>query len=341
MPGIDFTDHPHRRYNPLSDEWVLVSPHRTKRPWLGQKETLPPDNRPSYDPTCYLCPGNERTSGIRNPAYESTYVFPNDFSALLPGGASEDMPGTGILKAKSATGECRVICFSPRHDLTLAQMEPQDIRRVVDVWAEQISDLGRKYAWVQLFENKGSAMGASNPHPHGQVWTADYVPTLVAKEDQTQKQHFEAHGKPLLLDILDEEIKQKDRIVELTEHWALIVPFWAVWPFEYLLVPRRHVLRLPDLSDAERDDLAKILKSGLTRYDQLFETSFPYSMGWHGAPTDSEDRAHWQLHAHFYPPLLRSATVRKFMVGFELLAEAQRDLTPETAAQRLRDTLGS
>jgi len=332
-----FRDHPHRRYNPLADEWVLVSPHRTKRPWLGQKETLPPEVRPRHDPNCYLCPGNLRTSGERNPEYETTYVFPNDFMALLPGGPPQEMPGQGLLRATSVSGECRVICFSPRHDLTLAEMSPEQIRPVVDVWADQVAELGKKYVYVQLFENKGASMGASNPHPHGQLWTTDYLPTVVAREDQMQRRHLESTGRPLLLDVLDEEIERQDRLVELSEHWALLVPFWAVWPFEYLLMPRRHVARLPDLTSEERDDLSRILKSGLTRYDRLFETSFPYSMGWHGAPMDQDDVSHWQLHAHFYPPLLRSATVRKFMVGFELLAEPQRDLTPESAAQRLRE----
>ena len=335
---MDFSDHPHRRYNPLADEWVLVSPHRTKRPWLGQKETPPPELRPRHDPNCYLCPGNQRTSGKRNPEYGTTYVFANDFMALLPGGPPEEMPGMGMLRATSVSGECRVICFSPRHDLTLAEMEPGQIRHVVDVWAGQVTELGKKYAYVQLFENKGASMGASNPHPHGQLWTTDYLPTVVAREDQMQRRHIESTGRPLLLDVLAEEIDRQERLVELSEHWALLVPFWAIWPFEYLLMPRRHVARLPDLTSDERDDLSRILKSGLTRYDRLFETSFPYSMGWHGAPMDQDDVSHWQLHAHFYPPLLRSATVRKFMVGFELLAEPQRDLTPESAAQRLRET---
>lgn len=334
---MDFSEQPHRRYNPLMDEWVLVSPHRTKRPWLGQKETLPPEIRPRHDPNCYLCPGNLRTSGERNPQYETTYVFPNDFMAILPAEAPTPPPQTGILRAQPAVGECRVICFSPRHDLTLAEMEPAQIRHVVDVWADQTTELGKKYAWVQLFENKGASMGASNPHPHGQLWCTDYVPTIVAREDHMQRRHIESTGRPLLLDILSEEIDRKERVVELSEHWALLVPFWAVWPFECLLMPRRHVARLPDLTTAERDDLSRVLKSGLQRYDRLFETSFPYSMGWHGAPNDLADPSHWQLHAHFYPPLLRSATVRKFMVGFEMLAEPQRDLTPESAAQRLRD----
>jgi len=332
-------DHPHRRYNPLLDEWVLVSPHRTKRPWLGQKETLLPDDRPKFDPGCYLCPGNLRANGVRNPDYVDTYVFENDFAALLPKMSGAVPSQMGLLRSEPTGGECRVLCFSPRHDLSLSQMEASAIRRVVDMWAEQIVDVGARLKWVQIFENKGAAMGASNPHPHGQVWACDYLPTIVAKELECQEEYHAANGTQMLLDLVEQEIEAGQRIVALTEHWALIVPFWATWPFEYLLLPRRAVQRLPDLADVERDDLAKILQMGIQAYDRLFETSFPYSMGWHGAPTDGQDHPSWQLHAHFFPPLLRSATVRKFMVGFELLAEAQRDVTPESAAARLREAL--
>jgi UDPglucose--hexose-1-phosphate uridylyltransferase len=335
----DYYDHPHRRFNPLQDEWVLVSPHRTKRPWLGQKEALPPDDRPRYDAKCYLCPGNERAAGERNPDYANTYVFDNDFAALLPALEGSEPVSEGLLQSRPAAGECRVLCFSPRHDLTLGNMDLPEIRRVVDMWGDQIVDVGSRMKWVQIFENKGASMGASNPHPHGQVWACDYLPTLVAKEDSCQRSYLLSHDQPLLVELVAQETKAEERIVALTEHWALIVPFWAIWPFEYLLIPRRHVQRLPDLTASERDDLAIILKTGIQAYDQLFESSFPYSMGWHGAPTDGSSHPHWQLHAHFYPPLLRSATVRKFMVGFELLAEAQRDLTPEGAAARLRSLI--
>lgn len=333
------TDHPHRRMNPLTGEYVLVSPHRTKRPWQGQVERLPDDNRPEYDPKCYLCPGNERANGEHNPQYSHTFVFTNDFAALL-----QDTPDGGdsdpLFTSKSARGTSRVICFSPRHDLTLPQMAIPDIRRVVDVWGEQVTELGTQYAWVQVFENKGAAMGASNPHPHGQIWASDFIPNEAAAEDRHQHAYFQAYDVPLLVQYAHEETRRDERIVVKNDDWIAVVPYWAIWPFETLLIPRRHVLRLPDLDAGQRDALADILKRLTTRYDNLFETSFPYSMGWHGAPTGrfaSDEMSHWQLHAHFYPPLLRSATVKKFMVGYEMLAEAQRDLTPEQAAARLRD----
>jgi UDPglucose--hexose-1-phosphate uridylyltransferase len=329
-------DHPHRRHNPLTGEWVLVSPRRGRRPWQGQVEKLPGEELPRYEPSCYLCPGNARAGGVKNPVYESTFVFENDFSAILPD-TPVSIEHRGLLRLESVPGACRVVCFSPRHDLTLPEMAVPEVRRVVDVWAEQISDLGAKYLWVQVFENKGAIMGCSNPHPHGQVWAIDTLPNEPAKEDQQQREYLEESGRPLLLDYALVELEQKDRLLIANEHWLAVVPFWAVWPFETLLMPRRHVLRLPDLTAAERDALADILKRLLSRYDNLFEISFPYSMGWHGAPMNGRICKHWQLHAHFYPPLLRSATVKKFMVGYEMLAEAQRDLTPEQAAARLRD----
>lgn len=333
------TEHPHRRYNPLMDEWVLVSPHRTKRPWQGQVEKLPPVVRPTYDPTCYLCPGNARAGGIHNPDYTSTFVFENDFAALLPEGPRSELDTGSFFHTQAETGVCRVICFSPRHDLTLPQMEPADIRSVVDVWCAQIEELGSRpeIAYVQLFENRGEMMGASNPHPHGQLWSNYRVPQIPAVEDRQQAKYFAEHGTPMLVDYLAAEEAAGTRLVVENAHWVAVAPFWAVWPFETLVLPRRHVTRLPDLTSEERDGLADLLKRLLTRYDNLFETSFPYSMGWHGQPTGGGDYRHWQLHAHFYPPLLRSATVRKFMVGYELLANSQRDITPEQAAARLRD----
>jgi UDPglucose--hexose-1-phosphate uridylyltransferase len=332
-------DHPHRRFNPLLGQWVLVSPHRTKRPWQGQVERTAPEQRPAYDPQCYLCPGNKRAGNAVNPAYDSTFVFVNDFSALLPDVPTQAVNTDDLFRVEPVRGECRVICFSPRHDLTLAQMTTHEIRRVVDVWAEQVLDLGKTYRWVQLFENKGAVMGCSNPHPHGQVWAGSSLPNDPAAEDYHQRVYLEQKKSPLLIEVTRRELDSRARIVVENEHWLAFVPFWAVWPFETLLVPRRHVTHLPDLNGTERDSLADILRRLLIRYDNLFETSFPYSMGWHGAPMAGGvlKSPHWQLHAHFYPPLLRSATVKKFMVGYELLAEAQRDLTPEQAAQRLRE----
>lgn len=320
----------------MTGEWVLVSPHRMQRPWQGKVETAPATQLPAYDPGCYLCPGNLRANGRRNPHYTGVYAFDNDFSALLP--EARPLAGTDhpFLRQEAVQGICRVLCFSPRHDLTLALMSLEEIRQVVELWADQLKELGRRYRWIQIFENRGEIMGCSNAHPHGQLWAGSALPNEPAKEDAHQRAYRAEFESILLLDYLAFEGKQRIRLVAENDHWAALVPYWAVWPFETLLLPRRHVQRLTHLEASERDSLADILKRLLTRYDNLFHISFPYTMGWHGAPTVRGDFSHWQLHAHFYPPLLRSATVKKFMVGYEMLSEPQRDITPEAAAARLR-----
>jgi len=337
MTNFEPSEHPHRRKNQLTGEWVMVSPHRTKRPWQGQLEKKASKESPTYDPGCYLCPGNERAGGKVNPSYKSTYVFTNDFAALKPEAPELEPETNDLLKARAVQGTCRVICFSPRHDLTLPEMEIPAIKGVVDIWAEQTRELGEKYRWVQVFENKGALMGSSNSHPHGQIWAMDQLPNEALKEEVNQLAYFKNNDSSLLIDYLSIELIAGERIVLENQDWVVLIPFWAVWPFETLLLPRRAVKRLHDLEDSERKNLARILKGLLAKYDNLFETSFPYSMGWHAAPYTDTDHSHWQLHAHFYPPLLRSATVRKFMVGFEMLAEAQRDLTAEGAANQLRE----
>jgi UDPglucose--hexose-1-phosphate uridylyltransferase len=325
-------DQPHRRYDPLADEWLLVSAGRTQRPWSGRRERQSTDELPRYMPDCYLCPGNVRANGERNPAYTATFAFTNDYAALRPdsvGGAVDD----GLLRAHGEQGTCIVLCFSPRHDLTISMMPPADVRRIVDTWADQSSALGERFAWVQVFENRGAAMGASNPHPHGQIWAASSVPSRATREDASQRRYLETTGRRLLLDYAEQEA-DRERQVEADDEWIVVVPFWAAWPYETMLIPRRPVSRLPDLDGSQRDALTERLISMLSRYDALFGIPFPYSMGWHQAPFGTNPD-HWQLHGHVYPPLLR-ADVRKFMVGYELLSELQRDITPESAAEQLR-----
>ena len=332
---MSLADLPHRRRNLLTGEWLLVSPHRAKRPWQGEAAPPAAPPAPAHDPSCYLCPGNVRATGEANPDYAGTFVFKNDFAALLEDG------GTGkaedIFETAPATGEAHVICFAPDHGATMARLPQAEIERVVETWCEISATLGAKWPHVQLFENKGAMMGASSPHPHGQVWATNVMPELVRREEGCQRDWLERKGAVLLDDVAGAELAAAERLVEVNAHWLAVVPHWAAWPFEALLIARDPVARLEELSPAARSALATILSRLLRRYDGLFGCDFPYSMGWHGAPHElKEDTAHWRLHAHFFPPLLRSATVRKHMVGYELMAETQRDITPESAAERLR-----
>jgi UDPglucose--hexose-1-phosphate uridylyltransferase len=331
---------PHRRFNPLTREWVLVSPHRNQRPWQGQTEREPEERELRYDPHCYLCPGNERAGGARNSQYDSAFVFDNDFAALLPGvpRASVSSGEKGLLIAETEPGVCRVVCFSPRHDLTLAHMDVGAIGKVVDVWADQYRELGAmpEINHVQIFENRGEMMGCSNPHPHCQIWANSTIPNVPRAEQTALAEYRELHRSCLLCDYIELERAGGERIVCENEHFLALVPFWAVWPFELLVCSKSHVSDLVALNGAARTALADILKRITTRYDNLFETPFPYTMGFHQQPADGFEHPEWHLHAHFCPPLLRSGTVRKFMVGYELLDAPQRDITPENAAERLR-----
>jgi UDPglucose--hexose-1-phosphate uridylyltransferase len=330
--------YPHRRWNPLRQSWVLVSPHRTQRPWQGEVGQKTTPSGVSYDPQCYLCPGNHRAGGSVNPTYKGIFSFVNDYAALLPEApVVTEAPVSPLLVAEPTRGLCKVLCYHPDHSLTLARMTREEIRPVVDAWTGQYQELGGLdwIKYVQIFENRGSMMGASNPHPHGQIWSTDFVPDEPAAETKAQREHLDRTGHCLLCDYVAAERAAGERVVFENEHFAAIVPFWAVWPFEVILVSRRHLGAMPEFTSEERDGLADALKRITTRFDNLFETSFPYTMGFHQTPTNDGNHPEWHFHAHFYPPLLRSATVRKFMVGFEMLGMPQRDITPEDAAQRL------
>jgi UDPglucose--hexose-1-phosphate uridylyltransferase len=345
MGSIDFAEDPHKRFNPLTGEWVLVSPHRMKRPWQGKVEAPAQTNRPAYDPTCYLCPGNKRADGETNPDYTSCYAFTNDFAALLPKTPDGDFNEEGLLVAKSQRGTSRVICFSPRHDVTLPEMEVADILKVVQVWVKEFHDLESNpdLRYIQIFENKGEIMGCSNPHPHGQIWALNDVPAELEKETVHQKAYFAKHGRSLLSDYLrlegkarSEDGRRSPRIVVENEHFVALVPFWAVWPFETMIISRRQVQYVTQFTESEQAALADVIRRLTIRYDNLFQTSFPYSAGMHQAPVNEGPHPEWHWHMHFYPPLLRSATVKKFMVGYEMLAGPQRDITAEWAAERLQ-----
>lgn len=338
MDPSQFQEIPHRRLNPLTQEWVLVSPHRAQRPWLGKVEDRGAEERRPYDPGCYLCPGNGRAGGAQNPQYTSTFAFDNDYSALLKDAPAIDVDESGLIVGRSERGICRVLCFTPRHDLTIARMKPEEIKKVVGCWADETRALAEIpwIAYVQIFENSGALMGASNPHPHCQIWATETIPTIPSKELASFTQYREKRESCLLCDYLRLELKTGERVVCENDSFALVVPYWAVWPFETIVLSKRHLQDVTQLSDAERADLADMLHRATCRYDNLFHAAFPYSMGFHQRPFDEQAHDEWHLHAHYFPPLLRSASVQKFMVGFELLGTPQRDLTPESAAERLR-----
>ena len=338
MTEFNREDHPHRRRNPLTGAWVLVSPHRTKRPWTGQVEKPTPDNKPEYDPGCYLCPDNERAGGFKNPKYTNTFTFVNDFSALLsdtPAGGDEDF----FFRTESVRGICKVLIFSPSHRLTLPTMEPVDLLKVAEMWQNEFKELSAlpDINYVQIFENKGAMMGCSMPHPHGQLWASQSIPDEIVKKCNSQADYFQKYGRPLLLDYVEQELKKDERIVYANEGFVVLVPFWAVWPFETMIVPRKQLSTIADFSQNDLKLLMDAVKVLTVKYDNMFETSFPYSAGMHQSPCDGKEHPGFTWHMLFYPPLLRSATIKKFMVGYEMLAEPQRDITPEASAKKLKE----
>jgi len=342
MQQFNNNEHPHRRYNPLLDEWILVSPHRAKRPWQGQNEKIVEDNRPEHDENCYLCSGNERSNGIKNDNYTDCYVFENDFSALLKEEVVFENVPTSLFQLKPERGINKVVCFSPKHNLTLPEMEVSDIEKVIQVWKQQYLELGSHdyINYVQIFENKGSVMGCSNPHPHGQIWAQSSLPTQVEKTQKNLLSYYTKNNSSLLKDYVEEELKLQERIVIENDHFVVLVPFWATWPYETMIVSKRHFGNIIAMTNEETKAFAEIINGITVKYDNLFETSFPYSSGIHQAPTDRVSHPEWHFHMHFYPPLLRSATVKKFMVGYEMLGEAQRDISPEQSAKILRNLSG-
>ena len=336
---FDLKEHSHTRLNLLTGDWVLVSPHRMKRPWQGKTEELASDDRPIHDASCYLCPGNKRSDGSQNPDYNGPFVFVNDFSALLENTPESVSDESNLLVAKSESGICKVICFSPQHNLTLPQMNIADIEKVIDLWQEEYKTLSQNTSikYIQIFENKGEIMGCSNPHPHGQIWASSSVPLELSKETAQQKKYYQEYGSSLLSDYIDIELKKRERIVVENEHFIALVPFWAVWPYETMIVSKRQIQNIIEFSLEEKKAFAVILKELTIKYDNLFNISFPYSAGMHQAQVNDGDHPEWHWHMHFYPPLLRSATVKKFMVGYEMLANPQRDITPEQAAENLKN----
>lgn len=336
---FNFEEHPHKRLNVLTGEWVLVSPHRTKRPWQGKVEAAAISTRPEHDFTCYLCPGNARLDGTINPKYTAPYSFTNDFSSLLKDTPEGNINNKGLLQASSEKGICKVICFSPKHNLTLPQMSEDEIVKVIELWQTEYKELSKNkwIKYIQIFENKGDIMGCSNPHPHGQIWAQSSIPVEPAKESIQFAKYYQENNKSLLSAYLEVELESRERVIEENAHFVALVPFWAVWPYETMIISKRHIINILDFSEEENIALASILKRLTIKYDNLFETSFPYSAGMHQAPVNDGEHREWHWHMHFFPPLLRSATVKKFMVGYEMLANPQRDITPEQAAKKLKE----
>ncbi len=339
MNEFNLKENPHKRFNALTGEWILVSPHRTSRPWQGKIENTPKKEGPEYDPNCYLCPGNKRAGNVQNPDYKETFVFTNDFSSLLPESKNFSLNENDLLIAEGEQGICRVVCFSPRHDLSLANMTEPEIGKVIEVWKKEFIELGENsfINYVQIFENKGEIMGCSNPHPHGQIWAQSSIPVEPTKETNQFKKYVEKHERCLLCDYLKLELDLNERVVAENNDFITFVPFWAVWPFETVIISKRHFKNLSEIRDTEIDSFSNILKITTSKYDKLFDVSFPYSAGIHQSPTDGRNHFEWHFHYHFYPPLLRSATIKKFMVGYEMLANPQRDITAELSAERLRN----